>query len=255
MPGPSWGPGTIHARRVIRLPAAWARWRRGAGFARFLCGHGRRRLGVGLGIGLGRCLTGLRALSQCLNGLLKVLEGVELAIHGREAQVGDHVEVSQERKDGLADLVRRHVGDAGGAQLLLDLLGQNRELIIRDRPPLTGLLYARYDLVTGERLDDAGALDDLERGRFKGGKALLAVRALTATPNRGAVVRNTRIDDARIRVMTERAVHPSTVHAETPVCHRSPTCHQQRRDTRLRGAVNGRAREPAARAGERPARH
>lgn len=111
---------------------------------------------------VGCSLSTLRALAQRMNGLLKILEGIELAIDRSEAQVGDHVEVPQEWQNRLTDLVRRHVGDAGGAQLLLDLLSENRELIIRDRPPLTGLLDARHNLVTGERLDNAGSLDDLK---------------------------------------------------------------------------------------------
>ena len=92
----------------------------------------------------------LGALTQRVNGLLKIVEGIELAIDRSEAQVGDDIQVPQEWQNRLTDLVRRHVGNAGGAQLLLDLLSENRELIIRDRPPLTGLLDARDNLVAGE---------------------------------------------------------------------------------------------------------
>ena len=112
---------------------------------------------------LGRPVTALRTLTQHLNGLFEIIESVELTIDGGEAQIGDHVEVTQEREDGFTDFVRRHIGDAGGAQLLLNLLSENRELIIRNRPSLTGFLNARHNLVTGERLNNAGALDDLER--------------------------------------------------------------------------------------------
>ena len=184
--------------------------------------------------GLRLRVTALHTLTQHLNGLFEIIESVELTIDGGEAQIGDHVEVTQEREDGFADFVRRHIGDAGGAQLLLNLLSENRELIIRNRPSLTGFLNARHNLVTGERLNNAGALDDLERGGFEGRETLLAVRALAPTPNRGAVVRDARINDARIRVMTERAVHPSTVHAQTPICHRRPTRHRQRTGTTTR---------------------
>ena len=62
----------------------------------------------------------------------------------------------------LSDLVCGHVGDTRRAQLLLHLLGKNRELVIRHRPTLAGLLHTRYNLVTGEGLDHPGALDDLE---------------------------------------------------------------------------------------------
>ena len=62
---------------------------------------------------VGCSLSTLRALTQRMNGLLKILEGIELAIDRSEAQVGDHVEVPQEWQNRLTDLVRRHVGDAG----------------------------------------------------------------------------------------------------------------------------------------------
>ena len=62
---------------------------------------------------VGCSLSTLRALAQRMNGLLKILEGIELTIDGGEAQVGDHIEVAQEWEDGFANFVRRHVGDAG----------------------------------------------------------------------------------------------------------------------------------------------
>ncbi len=62
---------------------------------------------------VGCSLSTLRALTQRLNGLLEIIESVELAIDGGEAQVGDHVEVTQEREDGFANFVRRHVRDSG----------------------------------------------------------------------------------------------------------------------------------------------
>ena len=39
----------------------------------------------------------LGALTQRVNGLLKIVEGIELAIDRSEAQVGDDVQVPQER--------------------------------------------------------------------------------------------------------------------------------------------------------------
>lgn len=53
-------------------------------------GIGRYLWDVGCSLGT------LRALAQRMNGLLKILEGIELAIDRSEAQVGDHVEVPQE---------------------------------------------------------------------------------------------------------------------------------------------------------------
>lgn len=85
-----------------------------------------------------------------MNGLLKIVEGIKLAIDRSEAQVGDDIQVPQERQNRLTNLVRRHVRDAGGAQLLLHLLSKDRELIVRYRSTLAGFLDARNNLVTGE---------------------------------------------------------------------------------------------------------
>ena len=160
-----------------------------------------------------------------MDSILEVLKGIECSIDGGETQVGDDVEVAQKGQDRLADLIGGHVGYAGRTQLLLHLLGEDRELIVRDWPALAGLFHAGDDLVAGEGFNHARAFDDLERRRFQGRETLLAVRALATTPDRGAVVRDARVDDARVRVMTERTVHPSTVHAPSARCHRSPASH------------------------------
>lgn len=97
-----------------------------------------------------------------MNGLFEIIKVIELAIDGCEAQVCDDIQIAQERKDRLPDLVCGHVRDTRRAQLLLHLLGKNRELVIRHRPTLARLLHTRYNLVTGEGLDHPGALDDLE---------------------------------------------------------------------------------------------
>ena len=66
-----------------------------------------------MGACLGRRVTALRSLTQHLNGLLEIIESVELTIDGGKAQVGDHIEVTQEREDGFANFFRRHVRDSG----------------------------------------------------------------------------------------------------------------------------------------------
>ena len=115
-----------------------------------------------MGTGLGHRVTTLRTLTQRLNGLFEIIEGIELTIDGGEAQVCDDVQIAQKRENRLSDLVRRHVGDTRRAQLLLHLLSKNCKLIIRHRPTLAGLFHSRHHLVTGEGLNHTGALDNLE---------------------------------------------------------------------------------------------
>ena len=85
-----------------------------------------------------------------MNSLLKIVEGIKLAIDRSEAQIGDDIQVPQERQNRLTNLIRRHVRDAGETQLFLHLLSKDRELIIRYRSALAGFLDARNNLVTGE---------------------------------------------------------------------------------------------------------
>ena len=71
---------------------------RGASLARLLCGRRGRRRGIGRNLGDAGCSPStLRALTQRMNGLLKIVEGIKLSIDRSEAQVGDDIQVPQER--------------------------------------------------------------------------------------------------------------------------------------------------------------
>ena len=112
---------------------------------------------------------------------LEVLERVEGLVDAREPQVGDLVEFAQRPQDREPDLVRVDLGRPGLAHRLLDRLGQHGEVGIGDRAALTGLADAGHDLLAAERLDDAGALDDVEAGGLDGREASAALRALAAS--------------------------------------------------------------------------
>ena len=63
-------------------------------------------------------------------------------VDARESEVGDLVELAQRREDRQPDLVRLDLGGAGGADLLLDPLGEQRQLVLPDGPALAGLADA-----------------------------------------------------------------------------------------------------------------
>src|SRR5699024_4915426 len=109
------------------------------------------------------------------------------------------------------------LGEAAGADALLDALGEQRQLIIADRPPLTGLAHPGDHLGAAERLAHAGALEHGERGGLRGGEAARAVGALAPATDRRAVVRRAGVDDAGVGVAAERAVHPPRIAARPPL--------------------------------------
>ena len=83
---------------------------------------------------------------------LEVLQGLEAAVHRGEAQVGHLVELSQRAEDGQTHLVGVDLSGAGGSHGLLDLLGQQRQIVLGDRTPLARLADADQHLRTAERL-------------------------------------------------------------------------------------------------------
>src|SRR3954462_4008358 len=68
------------------------------------------------------------------DGRLEVVQGLEALVHTRESEVGDLVELTERIEDGEADLVRLDLRGAGGPDLLLDPLGENRQLVLSDGP-------------------------------------------------------------------------------------------------------------------------
>ena len=137
----------------------------------------------------------------------KSLERLERAVDAREAQVGHLVEVAQWAEDREPDIVAGDLGGALGPNGLFHLLGQQRDGVLVDRPPLAGLAHASDDLRAAERLGDAAALDHGEDGLLDGGEPLAALGARTAPPDQLAVVGLARVDDPRVGVSAVRTAH------------------------------------------------
>ena len=89
----------------------------------------------------------------------KSVEGLKAPVDRREPQERDLVEGPQRPEDRQADFVRGDLGRPGGPDLLLDPLGQQRQVVLGHRPALAGLADAGEHLVAAERLGGAGALD------------------------------------------------------------------------------------------------
>src|SRR3954447_17402545 len=117
------------------------------------------------------------------NRLLEVLDRGERLVHGGEAEVGDLVQLAQRAEDGEPHLIAGHLGDAGGADRLLDRLRQLGQRVLVDRTALARTPHAAHDLAPAERFGDATALDDGE-GRFlDGGEAAAALRTGAPSPD------------------------------------------------------------------------
>lgn len=95
--------------------------------------------------------------------------------------------------------------------MFFNLLCEESQFVITDGAPLTRFPHASNDFITRERLNYTRTLNDLEGRSLKRGESLFARRAFPSPPDRGAIIRNTRIDDARIGVVTEGAMHPLTL--------------------------------------------
>src|SRR5690606_41659327 len=119
----------------------------------------------------------------------------------------DLVEGPERAEDRAPDLVGVDLGGTGGAHRLLDLLGEEGEVVVGDRAALAGLAHPGHDLLAAERLDDAGPLDHREAGGLDRRAAAAAGGALAPPAHRGAVVRRPAVDGPGGRVSAGRAVH------------------------------------------------
>lgn len=90
-------------------------------------------------------------------------------------------------------------------------LGQSLESVIADISTLASAPYAADELVATERLRQAIALDYQEDCLFDGGKTAATGRAFAATADRSSLFDNSRIDDARLRIVAKGTVHRGVV--------------------------------------------
>jgi hypothetical protein len=104
-------------------------------------------------------------------------------------------------------LVARDLGRTGCADGVLDLLGEHLQLVLVDRPALTGAPNAGDHLGAVERLAHPTALDDSEDRLLDGGESSIARRARATTTGGRPLVGLARIDDPAVGVVAERAAH------------------------------------------------
>ena len=189
------GPAHRAAARCSVLPARWL------GVARALPGVVPARPGVVRA----RRLVAFR--TQRGNLVLEIRERLESPVDRGESQVGDLVEVTQRPQDGQAHLMRGDLPAAAAPDRVLDPLGQDRELVLADRPALAGPPDAADDLVPVERLGDAAALGHHEDDRLLGGEPPAARRARPPTADRRAVLGGPAVDDPAVGMLAIRTVH------------------------------------------------
>src|SRR5215469_14146996 len=159
---------------------------------------------------LGRRFRGAVAVAQGGDLVFEVGERLEAAVDRGEPEVGHLIQVPERAEDSHAHLVRGDLGQAAGPDRLLHLLGQDGQLVLADRPSLTGALHPADDLVPGEQLGDPAALGHHQDDRLLRGEPAPAFGAGPAATDRGTVVSGPAVDDPAVRMTTKRTVHAIT---------------------------------------------
>src|SRR5690606_3772762 len=127
-----------------------------------------------------------------------------------EAHVGGLVEAAQLLHGHVADPPARDVALADRLEPVDDPLDARLDVLGLDRPLLQRGQHAGPQLALVERLAPPVALDDVrhhELRRLECREALLALQALAPPAHLPAFAGEPRIDDLRVGVVTERAVH------------------------------------------------
>src|SRR5699024_9466613 len=81
------------------------------------------------------------------------------------------------------------------------------QIVLGDRTALARLPHSGDHLVSTERLNRTGAFHHVQTGSLHGGEPAATLRTLPATANGSAVLGRPGIDDPRIAMTAERAVH------------------------------------------------
>src|ERR1700733_8591163 len=144
------------------------------------------------------------------NLVLEISERLKPPVDGGEPQVSHFVQGTERPEDRQAHFVRRDLARAPGPDRVLDLLGQDRQLVFHDRPALAGPADPVNDLLAGERLGRAAALAHHQDHCLLRGEAPPARRARPAAADRGTVVGGPAVDDTAFRVLAIRAEHAIT---------------------------------------------
>src|SRR5450755_4959484 len=109
--------------------------------------------------------------------VLEVGQRLKTAVDRGEPEIRDLVEFAKRPENGQADLMRGDLAAAAAPDGVLDLLSQDRQLVLGDGPALARLLHAVHDLVPVERLSDPAALANRQDHALLGGEPAAARRA------------------------------------------------------------------------------
>src|SRR5207245_8141251 len=141
---------------------------------------------------------------------LDLLEVHELAVHGREADVRDLVEVAQAIHHHLADLAAGDLDPARAPQFGLDVVDDRPQALGGDVALLGRLLQAGEELLGVEVLAAPVLLGDVERHRLDAlirGEALPALQAFTPAADRLPGLGGSGVDHLQVVVPAVRAPH------------------------------------------------
>jgi hypothetical protein len=155
----------------------------------------------------------LGGLAELDDGPLKVGGGLEALVDGGETEVGDGIEDPEPLEDADPETVAADLG-ASGPGVFLDLGDEGVDGLGSDGAAGDGAVDAAQELGAFEGLALAGALHDHEReldDPLLGGEPAAAGQALSAAPDRDALVGRPGIDDLVVVGQAERAAHPITV--------------------------------------------
>ena len=154
--------------------------------------------------------TDTRAGGQAVDLGAELVEILEAAIDGGEADIGDLVEALQGLHHLLADDPGVDLPLAPGAQGLANALHRGLNGLGADRALLQGAKHAGAQLLLVEGLPGAVTLDDSRHHQLRGlvgGEALAAGHALAAPPHLVALGDQPRVGDLGVMGSAEGAVH------------------------------------------------
>jgi len=158
------------------------------------------------GVGLAHPVAAVQALHFVPEGV----DVFEAAIDGSEADVGHLIEIAQRLHDQLTAPPGLDLALTGRAQTTTDTLDRRLDLLVAHGSLLERLAQTASQLVLVEGLAPIVALDDRGHGELRaleGREPLAATLALASPSNLHALTGETGIDDPRLRMTTEGAVH------------------------------------------------
>ena len=145
---------------------------------------------------------------------LERLEVLEALVDAGEPDVGDLVDAAELLHRERADPRRRHLGDAGGAQLGLDRVGGGLGRAVRHGPAGQRLAQPGDEPVAIELLARPVALDDDQPGGLDplvGREPHRARGAFAPAPDGRRIIEVARVDDAGLPLAALGAAHRSPV--------------------------------------------